>query len=68
MNHAKWCSVSKGGRRCDCDADMKLPAGRTCSDCAFFQKCKAFIGIAGTETICDWAPSRFVLGPSLAAR
>lgn len=35
------------------------PEGKTCSDCALFQRCKAFLGIKGTETHCDWIPSAF---------
>lgn len=43
----------------DEDADMKLPEGKTCNDCASIKTCKAFIGIKGTETTCDWYPVRF---------
>lgn len=36
-----------------------LPKGKTCSDCAHHDKCKALIGIDGDENACDWVPSRF---------
>jgi hypothetical protein len=40
--------------------DMKLPVGKTCSDCRKWSQCKRIIGsLTGKETICDWAPSRF---------
>jgi hypothetical protein len=40
--------------------DMKLPEGKTCSDCRSWARCKKFIGsLTGKETTCDWAPSRF---------
>lgn len=38
----------------------KLPEGKTCSDCAHWKRCSALIDdLEGTETHCDWAPSRF---------
>ena len=38
----------------DYDAEMKLPEGKTCSDCRNFRFCKGFLGLKGTETKCDW--------------
>jgi hypothetical protein len=40
---------------------MRLPEGKTCSDCARFRKCNDFLGgdIANNR-VCDWAPSYFV--------
>lgn len=46
----------------DADAEraMNLPAGKTCTDCAHFApRCLWLIGADGTETACDWYPSRF---------
>jgi hypothetical protein len=40
--------------------DMALPEGKTCSDCAHWKRCSNLIDdLDGTETTCDWAPSRF---------
>jgi hypothetical protein len=40
--------------------DIALPAGKTCSDCAHWKRCKALIqSMTGKETTCDFAPSRF---------
>ncbi len=46
------------------EPDMRLPVGKTCSDCAFFRKCSAFLGATKIENnrTCDWAPSNFVEG------
>lgn len=44
------------------DDGMGLPAGKTCSDCAYFAKCKWLISARPDSTRCDWAPSRFSLG------
>jgi len=38
---------------------MKLPDGKTCSDCKIFTRCKSFSGIKGNETSCEWSPSQF---------
>lgn len=45
----------------DADAEraMNLPDGKTCTDCAHFRWCSWFIQADGTETACDWFPSRF---------
>jgi hypothetical protein len=41
-----------------------LPRGQACQDCRHWRRCKALIqGLAGTETSCDWAPSRFAPKP-----
>lgn len=41
--------------------NMKLPEGKTCSDCRNWPSCRAFVGsLTGKETSCDWAPNRFV--------
>lgn len=42
-----------------CDPGMPLPEGKTCSDCVSIARCKAFVARTGTETHCDWHPSRF---------
>jgi hypothetical protein len=41
------------------DADMVLPAGKTCADCAHFRRCNAMFGHIAADEVCDWAPSRF---------
>lgn len=41
------------------DASMKLPEGKTCGDCAHFQRCVWLFGCKATNKTCDWAPSRF---------
>lgn len=41
-------------------ATMALPQGFTCADCDFMCFCKDFVSRQGTETSCDWYPSRFV--------
>lgn len=46
------------------DADMALPAGMNCSDCIYFNRCVALFQCDPGNTFCDWAPSRFVEGPS----
>lgn len=37
---------------------MRLPAGKTCGDCAHIHRCKAMFGHVETDTYCDWSPSR----------
>lgn len=40
---------------------MKLPSGKTCSDCANYARCNSLLGgRIDTWTSCDWFPSRFV--------
>lgn len=40
--------------------DMKLPEGKTCCDCRYWKRCSSLIDdLDGTETHCDFAPSRF---------
>lgn len=39
--------------------DMKLPAGKTCGDCAYYKRCVALFECPADNTECDWAPSRF---------
>ena len=34
--------------------------GRTCSACVHFKRCSWLLSYDGTETSCDWTPSRFV--------
>jgi hypothetical protein len=44
------------------DDDMKLPEGKSCTDCAHFSRCVRLIGkkwINDQATGCDWSPSRF---------
>jgi hypothetical protein len=38
----------------------------TCAECRHFRRCQWLISATGTETQCDWIPSRFQL--SRAAR
>lgn len=38
---------------------MVLPAGRTCGDCAHFERCNAMFGHIAADEVCDWSPSRF---------
>lgn len=35
------------------------PEGRTCADCAHYRFCRGYMQREGTETACDWIPSRF---------
>jgi len=42
-----------------CEENMKLPEGKTCSDCIQFNYCKEFLSLSGDETNCDWSPSYF---------
>lgn len=37
----------------------RLPAGRTCLDCANYERCSWLISARATWTCCDWHPSRF---------
>lgn len=46
-------------REPDYDAEMRLPAGKTCGDCVLYRRCKAFFGCPATNTSCDWHPCRF---------
>ena len=39
--------------------EMNLPAGKTCGDCSFYGRCKAFFGCPATNDNCDWSPSKF---------
>ena len=41
------------------DDDMRLPVGKICLDCAFYNRCKWLFGCKPDSTECDWAPSRF---------
>lgn len=37
-----------------------LPQGKTCADCKYWRRCSQLIDdLDGSETHCDWAPSRF---------
>lgn len=39
---------------------LGLPQGKTCADCQWFARtCSWLLSLEGTETTCDWAPSRF---------
>jgi predicted RNase H-like nuclease (RuvC/YqgF family) len=40
------------------DAD-RLPKGKTCTDCAWFNKCKRLVQQPSYAVVCDWNPSRF---------
>lgn len=51
--------------KCDCGdctpkTCMTLPAGKTCSDCALLNKCKAYFGCKPENTKCDFFPRRFI--------
>jgi hypothetical protein len=37
------------------------PDGKTCSACVHFKRCSWLLSYDGTETQCDWTPSRFRL-------
>jgi len=41
------------------DNDMKLPIGKTCADCRWYERCKWLISCDPANITCDWAPSRF---------
>ena len=41
------------------DDDMRLPVGKICLDCAFYNRCKWLFGCKPDSTECNWAPSRF---------
>lgn len=43
---------------CDCQVE-RYPQETTCSNCRYFQRCKWLLNRQGTETQCDWTPSRF---------
>ncbi len=43
----------------DYDVLMRLPAGRTCSDCLFFRRCKALGYTHDDRTQCDFWPRRY---------
>ena len=47
-------------REPDYDAEMKLPAGKTCGDCFHIRRCLG-LGYTSAEanTSCDFWPSRF---------
>lgn len=45
----------------DYDAEMRLPEGKTCADCAHYSRCKAMFGAHDKRTQCDFHPSRFAL-------
>lgn len=48
------------------DADMQLPVGKACVDCAHFKvTCEWLISCAPTNVVCDWSPSRFRPQPAL---
>ena len=41
------------------EPDMRLPEGKTCSDCRLFKGCKGFFGCKPDAIECDFSPSRF---------
>lgn len=43
----------------DYDAEMKLPDGKTCEDCAHWKRCKGFGFTVAGATSCDFHPSRW---------
>lgn len=38
---------------------MLLPAGKTCADCIFVERCTMFFGAKPENTSCDFEPIRF---------
>jgi len=42
------------------EKDMLLPDGKTCSQCARYQRCKVFISCPPDNIHCDWSPSAFI--------
>jgi len=48
------CRYSAAGHQ-----TLKLPAGTTCGDCAFFKRCAALIQATPQRDHCDWFPIRF---------
>lgn len=38
---------------------MQLPEGKTCKDCAHFERCKGLFMCKPENTECDWSPNRF---------
>lgn len=46
-------------REPDYDAEMRLPGGLTCSDCAHAKRCFGFGFSSPGRTSCDFWPSRF---------
>jgi hypothetical protein len=43
---------------------MKLPAGKTCGDCANFSRCAGLFQCPQSSTVCDFFPRRFVEQPA----
>lgn len=41
------------------EPDMKLPEGKICMDCVFYDRCFMLFGCDGQSKTCDWSPSRF---------
>lgn len=52
----------------DYDSEMRLPQGKSCSDCRSFRRCEAMFGHTATDTSCDWYPSRFAAREPSAPR
>lgn len=46
-------------REPDYQAEMQLPAGKTCGDCVHCSRCCAMFGHVPEDTYCDWWPSRY---------
>ena len=44
-------------------ADMMLPAGMMCVDCVHLKRCTTLFSVVATNTVCDFAPSRFQAKP-----
>lgn len=44
----------------DYDAEMKLPEGKRCDDCAHAKRCFGFGFSTPGRTSCDFWPSRFL--------
>lgn len=42
------------------ERDMRLPAGKTCSDCVHFRRCEGLFQCPSNADHCDFSPSRFV--------
>ena len=54
MKHG--CCIDK---KCTPVTCIELPAGKKCGECTRFLRCKAFLGLTGKETSCDWFPRLF---------
>ena len=40
--------------------EIKLPVGKTCSDCIWLEGCEELYHVDGTEVACHFMPSKFI--------